>query len=71
MKAGQTLADCVKFGGVKVTDPDNEVKSYFAVCIGACDKSCDGCSGAGAVAGNVIGVLTAFGVLMVLYERFH
>ena len=50
VKAGQTLADSTKFLGVKVTNPDNEVKSYFAVCIGACDKSCDGCSGASAIA---------------------
>ena len=72
MKVGQTLADCAKIMGVKAKDSnDNEVEDYAVACIGSCMAPCDGCSGAGAITGNVLGVLTAVGVLMVLCERFH
>ena len=71
MKTGVTLTDCVKVIAVKATDAtSNEATDYGIACIGSCTVSCDG-SGAGAITGNGLGILTALVVLMALYDRFH
>ena len=66
-----TLADCVKIMAVTVKDPANDaVADYAVACIGSCMASCDS-SSAGAITGNTLGIMTALGVLMILYEYFH
>ena len=67
MKAGQSLADCVKLLTITATDTVDTATSYAAICVGQCTTPCDGCSGAGVFTGSFLGMLgTAF--VMVLYR---
>ena len=67
MKAGQSLADCVKLLTITATDSVNTVTSYAAICVGQCTTPCDGCSGAGAITGSFLGMLGA-AFVMVFYS---